>query len=110
MATLGGGNESFEMDVEDYDDNIMTDVENTPSIIESSLPSDDMTTPSSTSRNSKKTKYGLAALCTVSLLAVAIAVGLVATNEVSLHSSFFFCFATIGLINEVDGHLRLTIL
>ena len=90
MATLGGGGESFEMDVEDYKDNIMIDVENTTSIIES-LPLDDMaTTPSSTSRNSKKTKYGLAALCTVSLLAVAIAVSLVATNKVSLHSSFFF--------------------
>ena len=89
MATLGGGNESFEMDVEDYE-NIMTDVENTPSIVES-LPLDDITTPS-TSRNIKKTKYGLAALCTVALLAVAIAVGLVATNKVSLR---FFCFATI---------------
>jgi len=92
MAAIGGG-ESFEMDVEDYE-NIMTDVENTPSIVES-LPSDDITTLSSTSRNSKKTKYGLAALCTVSLLAVAIAVGLVATNKVSLH--FFFCFATEGI-------------
>ena len=88
MAAIGGGGESFEMDVEDYEDNIMTDVENTPSIVES-LPSDDTITPS-TSRNNKKTKYGLAALCIVSLLAVAIAVGLVATNKVSLH--FFFCF------------------
>ena len=87
MATLGGGNKSFEMDVEDYEDIIMTDVENTPISIVESLPSDDMTTPS-TSRNNKKTKYGLAALCTVALLAVAIAVGLVATNKVSLH--FFF--------------------
>ena len=86
MAAIGGGGESFEMDVEDYEDNIMTDVENTPSIVES-LPSDDTITPS-TSRNNKKTKYGLAALCIVSLLAVAIAVGLVATNKVSLH--FFF--------------------
>ena len=82
MATLGGGNKSFEMDVEDYEDIIMTDVENTPISIVESLPSDDMTTPS-TSRNNKKTKYGLAALCTVALLAVAIAVGLVATNKVS---------------------------
>jgi len=92
MAAIGGG-ESFEMDVEDYE-NIMTDVENTPSIVES-LASDDMTAPSSTSRNSKKTKYGLAALCMVSLLAVAIAVGLVATNKVSLQFIYFFCFATI---------------
>ena len=89
MAALGGNDESFEMDVEDYDDNIMTDVENTPSIVES-LPSDDTITPS-TSRNNKKTKYGLAALCTVSLLVVAIAVGLVATNKVSLRVFIFFC-------------------
>ena len=82
MAAIDG-DDSFEMDVEDY---TMTDVENNPSIVEvESLPSDDdMTTPSSTSRNSKKTKCGLAALCAVSLLAVAIAVGLVATNKVSL--------------------------
>ena len=88
MATLGNAADSFEMDVEDYE-KVMIDVENTPSIVES-LPSDNMTTPS-TSRNSKKTKYGLAALCTISLLAVAIAIGLVATNKVS-HT---FCFATI---------------
>ena len=93
MATLGGGNESFEMDVEDYNNEHMTDVENTPSIVES-LPSDDMTTPS-TSRNSKKTMYGLAALCTVALLAVAIAVGLVATNKVSLRF-FLLCNNTRG--------------
>ena len=88
MAAIDGDN-SFEMDVEDY---TMTDVENTPSIVET-LPSDDMTTPF-TSRYSRKTKYGLAALCTVALLAVAIAVGLVATNnnKVGLH---FFFFATI---------------
>jgi len=99
MATLGGGNESFEMDVEDY---IMTDVENTPGIVES-LPSDDMTAPS-TSRSSKKTKYGLAALCTVALLAVAIAVGIVATNKVSLF--FFFALQQYHrwLVNEVELH------
>ena len=79
MATLGNAADSFEMDADSYNEQIMTDVENTPSIVES-LPSDDMTTPS-TSRNNRKTKYGLAALCTVALLAVAIAVGLVATNN-----------------------------